>query len=79
MPGMETGGRGTLHPGGKGGGAGSCGSKAGMAGCSWEEEKTSLWKGDVFPGQCSGFSERIVVGEMLRFALGFSSSKSILT
>lgn len=79
MPGMEIGGRGTLHPGGSGGGAGGCGSRAGVTDCSWEEEETSFWEGDVFPGQCSDFPERPFVGEKLRSALGFSSSKSILT
>lgn len=79
MPGIETGGRGTLHPGGRGGGAGSCGSRAGVIDCSWEEEETSFWEGDVLPGQHSDFPERPVVGERLRSELGYSSSKSILT
>lgn len=73
MPGVETGGRGTLPPGGRGGGGGSCGSRAGMTDCSWEEEEMPFWEGDVLPGECSDFLER------LRSAPGFFSSKSMLT
>lgn len=79
MPGMGRGGGGILHPGGRGGGAGISGSRAGIADCPWEDEETPCWEGDVFPGGCCGFLERPVVGERLRSALGFSSSKSIST
>lgn len=74
MPGMGRGGGGTLHPGGRGGGAGG---RAGIANCPWEGEETLCWEGDTFPGDCCSFLERLDVGERLRSALGFPSSKSI--
>lgn len=76
VPGTGRGVRGTLCPGGRDGGGGSSGSRAGTAGCPWEDEEIPCWDGDVFSRHCWGFLERQVVGESLRSALEFSSSKS---